>query len=263
MKKTAWRITAIFLVGFIMTYISACQSLPNPVDYVVSKGGIAVASNPPGAKIWVDGVYTGKVTPDSIISIELKNYNVKLTCFGYTDTAFTVSVILGNAKQSNVDLTTHKTLNFFTNTVLYQTDLTEEKQPGGIILSTGASALITGPEKAKVDFFYLKDASVFISPDTIDHQPDRDPSSPGHRTTYFFWTQNTNLTDSLAPPPLNSPYWINFVPDTLKGYFYAYDADKHYSKLKISSSSKSVTGDTAWVKLTGYYNITAENDVFK
>ncbi|MGE5353087.1 MAG: two-component regulator propeller domain-containing protein, partial [Acidobacteriota bacterium] len=60
-------------------------------------------SNPQGAKIYVNGKYTGRVTPDSLNWMEEMDYSITLKYPLYKDTTFTFNIEDGKRKQIFVD----------------------------------------------------------------------------------------------------------------------------------------------------------------
>ncbi len=61
----------------------------------VTKGSIFVQSTPPGAAIAIGGNPSGKVTPDSVTSLDEATYNVTLSLTNYKDTTFSATVTAG------------------------------------------------------------------------------------------------------------------------------------------------------------------------
>ena len=72
----------------------------------VTTGSIQVSSSPTGAKIYLDGADTGKVTNTTLTNIAAGSHTVKLTKDGYSDKEQSVSVTAGQT--STVDLTLTK-----------------------------------------------------------------------------------------------------------------------------------------------------------
>lgn len=86
-------------------FVISCEekvSVSPPVE-PVPKGFIYIDSNPQGAKIYEDGLITGKVTPDSLPWLEVKEYNFTLKMNRYQDTSFSVAILEGEKKKIFID----------------------------------------------------------------------------------------------------------------------------------------------------------------
>jgi len=68
----------------------SCSEEDNPVT--PTKGNIFITSSPSGAQIWLQGVNTTQVTPDTLMNITPGSYLVTLKLQNYEDTTFTFSV---------------------------------------------------------------------------------------------------------------------------------------------------------------------------
>jgi hypothetical protein len=96
----------IILSGFFFS----CNQDDNPVTSD-GNGKIYVSSNPQGAAIYVDGVNTGGITPDTVVA-KAGMRKVTLKKDGYTDYTFDVSVEAGKVSVvSNISLTSLGSIN--------------------------------------------------------------------------------------------------------------------------------------------------------
>jgi hypothetical protein len=87
MKKKRFLILSLLVMVLIL--IVGCTPSAPPVQY----GTIDVNSTPAGAKVYLDGVYTGQATPIVLTSVVVGNHTIKLDLFHYKiweDTAVTV-----------------------------------------------------------------------------------------------------------------------------------------------------------------------------
>ncbi len=92
------------LVMLLVFFMSACDSGDKSGEGLPSTGNIFVNSAPAGASITLDGVFTGKLTPDTLYGLETGNHTVKLSLGGYADSLFSVSVIAGQTEEYTVAL---------------------------------------------------------------------------------------------------------------------------------------------------------------
>ena len=67
-------------------------------------GSIKVSSTPTGAKVYLDGTYTGKTTNCTLYNIEPGSHTIKLTKEGYKDYETTVTVEAGKEAEVNATL---------------------------------------------------------------------------------------------------------------------------------------------------------------
>jgi len=73
-------------------------------------GSIDISSDPDGAKVYLDGKYTGETTPANISKVALGNHTIKLTKFGYFNATENVSVSVGRTPPVDVNLTGYGSL---------------------------------------------------------------------------------------------------------------------------------------------------------
>ena len=73
-------------------------------------GSIDISSDPSGAKVYLDGNYTGETTPANISKVALGNHTIKLTKFGYFNATENVSVSVGRTPPVDVNLTGYGSL---------------------------------------------------------------------------------------------------------------------------------------------------------
>lgn len=87
---------ALLLLGF------GCRE--NIVEFTdeTKTGKLYIISYPSGAEIFFENNKTGKVTPDSLISLNPGNYTVKLRLTGYADETVAVNVSAGQKRFINV-----------------------------------------------------------------------------------------------------------------------------------------------------------------
>lgn len=64
---------------------------------------IFVASTPSGADIYLDEIKIGKITPDSLSSIQPGNYVVRLHLLGYEDRIVFLNILAGQKKYISVN----------------------------------------------------------------------------------------------------------------------------------------------------------------
>jgi len=77
MKKKRFLILILFMMVIIL--IAGCTPSAPPILY----GSIDVNSTPAGAKVYLDGVYTGQVTPIVLTNIGVGSHSINLELFHY------------------------------------------------------------------------------------------------------------------------------------------------------------------------------------
>jgi len=260
-KELIFFIFSAALSAISVLFVS-CNSSPNPDEYVISKGGILAATLPEsGFQILVDRRNTGKVTPDSIINLEAGKYTVSLTKYGFYDTTYDVNVTLGYCIADTVNMTNLRFLKYFS-TVVYMGVGDSAGKPGALVFSNGVQAGVK--DTNKIDLLYYYDDS--------GKPPSAYLSTPSlltwwsSRSTYFLLTNSTDITDGAPVPKAYSAGdsdWKKSVPDTISTYFFAYNTEGYYTKLKITNKNGTSMLDSAWVQLSGYYNLTPNSLNFK
>lgn len=232
----------LFTVILLSLFISACEDEDNPVDGGGARGSIYIqTTNATDAQIWVDNTNTGKTTPDSVTNLTVGNHTVTLKLAEYRDTTFTVSVSAGLQTSRAIALSSSLAFTTYVDT-LWETTGTTAAQPSGLDLSTGV-AVSTG--NAAHDIFYSSTGFV-IRTSTA-------------RGASFFVGTGTDLADGVNSP-LATGAWVTSVSDLEDNYFYIFDADLHYSKMKILSRGGGNPGFPAWVIVEWRYN-TNVNDI--
>lgn len=254
MKNKFLLFISVVYAAIFFYYSTGCQSIPDPVDYVIKRGGIDLRSFPDTAYIYVDGIYTHKATRDSVIDLEPGDYLVTLKRFGYTDTSFSVTVTKGACQQLYIVLAPHQVLDSAGPATLFWSDGVVEQKPSGLVLATGLAFNIN--QKDSVDFFYFKNDGVLMSPHYVTNR---------NKKSFFLPTNYYDLKDGLSVPKRytqGDSDWKDTLPDSTTGYFYVYDSNKHYSKIKITKWTNSRT-DSASIIINGYYNLFADSLSFR
>jgi hypothetical protein len=82
-------------------------------------GSLQVNSTPSGASIFLDGVDTGKVTPDTLLEVEPGDHTLKLELYHYKNYEILVSISAGETTEKNIFLT-------------YATEQMKKIQPGDV-----------------------------------------------------------------------------------------------------------------------------------
>ncbi|MGE5457627.1 MAG: PEGA domain-containing protein [Methanococcaceae archaeon] len=79
----------IFLVSGIIAFASCEKTVTTePPDKTLGSAAMFFESEPSGAKIFLNGKNTGKITPDSIKWLHTGDYKIILSLYGYFDTSF-------------------------------------------------------------------------------------------------------------------------------------------------------------------------------
>jgi len=82
-------------------------------------GSLQVNSTPTGASIFLDGIDTGKVTPDTLLEVEPGDHTLKLEKYHYKNYEILVSISAGETTEKNIFLT-------------YATEQMKKIQPGNV-----------------------------------------------------------------------------------------------------------------------------------
>ena len=253
MKKLIF-LLIIPLAGMI---IISCDTSEDPVTSN-SKGNIFVTSNPAGAQIWLDGVNTAQVTPDTIKNLDDGVYSVTLKLMDYNDATFSVSVTSGQTSNlTNIVLVSNISTTLFVPVKIYESFGTTSSQPSGLDLSSGEAWGVSSDSSGLVDIYYFSDSS---GTSFLIQSADLTPNLI-RETDFFVWSSD-NLFDEEDSPDKNTGTWTNNIGDREANYVFLYDHDGHYSKLKIVSWGGGVPGEPAWVEFLWYYNNTVLDNRF-
>ncbi|HMU42057.1 MAG TPA: PEGA domain-containing protein [Ignavibacteriaceae bacterium] len=237
----------ILSIGFVL---SSCDSTTDPVIPPVTTGSIYLESTPAGAEIWVDGINSGKVTPDSVVNLDEGNRNITLKLADYDDTTFTMTVIAGQQVSKDVTMISNLFLTFHGTARLWETLGTTADQPSGLDLSSGNPYGISSADKDKVDIYYSSNGYLVKSADL---------ASGLTRVTAFMVGGASDLNDGIDSPLRSTGIWLDNMDDREPNYVYLYDNDGHYSKIKIVNSGGGFSGEDAWVEVEWWYNETVDD----
>jgi len=96
------KLIILFSFGLVLVLTTGCWLLGGPATPVLY-GSINVNSIPPGAKIFLDGADTGKITPATLDSVTEGNHSIKLDLFHYK--YWQGTVVVQENQTTNVDAT--------------------------------------------------------------------------------------------------------------------------------------------------------------
>ncbi len=247
----------LLLTGFLLSSCDNTTTSPEPAN--PTTGSIFMDSSPQGAQIWVDGVNSGKITPDSVTNLSANSHNVTLKLDGYRDTTLTgVDVIAGMQTKKFVQLSSSLSYVVYGPVRIYETAGTTVDQPSGIDLSTGSAYGVSGSNKDLVDIYYSTSGTggqgYLVQ--------SADLASSMSRKTAFYVGSGTNLMDGVASP-LATPSWANHMTDRESNYVFLFDNDLHYSKIIITNwGGGTGPGDPAYVEVKWIYNKTVNDTRF-
>ena len=234
----------LFIIPLAGIILSSCDSTSNTTSPpTITKGSIFIQSTPTGASIALNGSSTSKVTPDSLTDLNEDTYNVTLSKTGYYDTTFSATVTAGFQTVKSITLTSNLNTSTFMDTI-WETTGTTAAQPSGLDLSTGVAK---SSNNSDIDIFYYSDASVF------------EIRSSSSRSTSFKVGSSDNLFDGVSSP-LATNSWGTTMGDRETRYVFLFDADSHYSKIKIISYGGGTPQLPAYLIVQWIYNEKA-NDV--
>ena len=243
-------------------YVSSRQTIYvnyNFIPPVTLTGSIFLNSSPPGAQIWVSGLHTGKVTPDSIVGLVPNDYTVTLKLSGYRDTTFIITVVANYQTTKQVTLVSTLSTTMYGPVRIYETAGTTTSQPSGLDLSSGIAYGMSSSGNDKIDIYYSTSGT--SGTPYLVQSADLYPNLTRH--TVFSVGNGTDITDGTDSPIYPLSGWTDHMGDRETNYVYLYDTDGHYSKIKITNfHSGSGQGDPSWVEVTWIYNNTGADNRF-
>jgi len=243
------KLILLFIIPLAGMIIISCDTSEDPVTSN-SKGNIFVTSNPAGAQIWLDGMNTAQVTPDTIKNLNDGVYSVTLKLMDYNDATFSVSVTSGQTSNlTNIVLVSNISTALFGPVRIYESFGTTSSLPSGLDLSSGEAWGVSSDSSGLVDIYYFSDSS---GTSFLIQSADLTPNLI--RETDFFVGSSDNLFDEEDSPDKNEGTWTNNMSNMESNYVFLYDHDGHYSKLIIVSSGGGLPGEPAWVAVFWYYN---------
>jgi hypothetical protein len=219
-------------------------------------GSLNVISDPAGAEIWLDGVNSGKVTPYVFGNLDSSSVKVELKLANYINTSQTVDITMGNETVVNIALVAFYS-NYTTPVKIYETFGTNASQPSGVDLSSGGAFGTSDTDNnGKIDLYY------FSNSDGGYLVQSAHKSSKMTRETFFKVGSASDLNDGVASTAKDDT-WTDNMTDREANYVFLYDADGHYSKLKIVNfHAGSGASDPSWVEVAWIYNNIQDDLVF-
>lgn len=214
-----------------------------------------IVTTPWEAKIAVNGVATGKSTPDSLNGLAPGTYNISLSVDRYFDTTFSVTITEGCHLNKFVSLKYDLQIQKFMDTRIWEVVDSNDSKNLGLDLSTGITYNVNGPDKDKVDIYYNKDGYIVSN----------NGPAVSINNTWFKPGITELLNDGVAAPLYNEVTWVKKMSEKESSYVFLYDKDGHYSKIKIIRygwESPGLTG-RAWIDFQWIYNKRANDVNFK
>jgi ligand-binding sensor domain-containing protein len=217
MKKLKIFSGILYLLTFILLSFSCDREVSvSPPDPPVNTGYLFIDSNPHGAKIYVNGKNTGKVTPDSLSWMEQSDYSITLKYPLYKDTTFTFGIEEGKRKEIFVD--------YYSNPLMY-----------------GKIYCETLPSKAEI---YLDGNNTGkLTPYTLEH------ILPGtHRIKYIYPNCRTDSTEIIVESNKTKYSYIALSDTTI---WVTYNTKNSYIPANRLSKVIIGKGDIKWIGTLG------------
>ena len=225
-------------------FLASCTSTDNNPVTPAPTGSVYVTSTPSAAAIWVDGVNSNKVTPDTITNLSTGNHSFILKLTDYFNDTVTVNVAAGS-QSLNRTLAIDKSITAYGPVQAWESADPSAADPSGFVLKSGQAVSIGTSTYGPVDVYYSSNGYVVATAYGLHN-------NTGRSTSFFVGTSNV-LTDGVASPlAINS--WVTQVLDTETNYFFLFDADSHYSKMIITERGGGTVGVPAWIKVKWLYN---------
>ncbi|MCE1188549.1 MAG: hypothetical protein LWX56_05350 [Ignavibacteria bacterium] len=246
MKKISLIAVPVLLLA--LSFFAGCSdSTDNPVAATTKYGSVYLSTTPVGAHVWMNGVLTSYVTPVRIDSLDVsRTYNFAFTLTAYDSVALTAYT----PRENQLD-TLKQTLSgwivTFTSDTIWEYNSSGKS---GLSLNLGTVLSVSSANTSTVDLFYSSDYYKMIT-----------ASNKLTRTTWFKVGAAASLTDGVASS-VKDASWTDRFSDTPGNYVFAYDQDKHYSKIIVTSRGGGSTGKPAWVILKWLYNKKVDNTTF-
>lgn len=235
-----------------LAFISCDETTTEPID---ETGTIFVDSSPQGAEIWLDDVSTNEVTP-ATINADAGVRTVTLKKEGFEDLIITISVTTGNESIITSNTLVAITVYFSTPVRIWETTGTTAAQPSGLDLSSGeAFGTSDVDNNSKIDIYYFSDSAnnTYIVQSAAKN-------TNMTRETFFKISSASDLEDG-EDSSVKDGNWVSSMGDREANYVFLYDADGHYSKLKIVNTGGG-TAEPAWVEVAWVYNSVQDNTTF-
>ncbi|PID59449.1 MAG: hypothetical protein CR986_06140 [Ignavibacteriae bacterium] len=242
---------------FVIAIISCGDDNGTTDPILDEKGALQILSSPEGAKIYIDSVATGDVTPYTYGSKDVKEYKVKLTLDNYQDTTFTVSVLKGQTTTVNIKLTPEYVV--YGPVKIWESLDPSTNHPSGLSLKLGKAYSIAQSKDSSAfnDIYYNSDGFLVVSADN------RNNNNKMTRETFFKVGSSTNLSDGVAAS-VKDQTWGKSIDANERNYIFLYDADGHYSKLIIleKNDPSSLTSKDGNLVVKWIYNKAENNTSF-
>lgn len=246
----------LMLIGLMATVsFIGCEDTKDEVVTPTTKQGAVIVSVPAGAQV-VYGTKVLGVTPLTIDTLKAgTKYDFKLVMTNFNDSAIAVTPTASKIDTVKKYLS-GKTVTYTAIVVFESSELTAN-HPSGLSFSLGKAISYTTANKDSVDLFYFSDRSI----------PLFEIRTPGFSTAprvTAFLKGGTSLTDGASSTVKDASWITKYSASDVSNYYFAYDNDKHYSKIKIiEKGGFGIAGDPAWVKFEWIYNKAVDNVYFK
>lgn len=169
---------------------------------IPSTGSVSVSSSPPGVMIYLNGAYTGKVTPAIVSGVSTGRQIIDLRPEGYHPWSRMITVYRGKTEVLSADLVPRDA------PPVPEPDIPDSPPP---VQETGSLSISSVPSGAQVE---IDDHLHGITPLVIDTLPEGSHQITISKSGYHPWTgtvmvtagETTDLVQSLHPlPPSPTP----------------------------------------------------------
>jgi len=207
---------------------------------LVMMGGVIITSEPKFADIFIDDFDQESATPDEFnLSEGIHSITLKLD-------EFFDSTVVVNIKNSE-DIPVHiklrsKSIVAFKG-VIWDSSSTDPNRLGGLDLSTGKNVVFKNKRGKSADLYFASKNNIIANPNKLYYE---------NKNTLMKEGPSPNIKDRVDGPYEQDDSWSDSTFANVNNYLFLYDANGHYSKLKIVGTVTS--GNLKGIKVEWLYN---------
>ncbi len=203
-------------------------------------GGVTISSEPKFASIFIDGLDKESSTPDEF-SLEEGEHKITLKLDEFFDTTEVVNIKNSVTTPIHIKLRSKNIVAF--EGVIWDSTSTDPNRPGGLDLSTGENVFFKNKFGKNADLYYAAKNNIIASPGKLSYD---------NKNTLIKEGSGSNIKDRIDGPFEQDDTWSDSTYTNISNYLFLYDANGHYSKLKIVGTITQ--GNLKGIKVKWLYN---------